>query len=98
MRGPEFGIEGAEVGTGWVAGRTPRVFRKSSIRLLNDSELIPAGAGRWGPWSKAGAGTSDAGLAEAVFAYEAAGRTSYASRLMFNRCRGVMLSDVMLPP
>ena len=27
-----------------------------------------------------------------------AGRSSYASRLMFSRWRGEMLSDVMLPP
>ena len=27
-----------------------------------------------------------------------AGLISYANRLMFNRCRGEMLSEVMLPP
>ena len=67
MRGAEFGIEGAESGTA-IGGRTPRVFRNSSIRLLNDSELIPAGVGRGGPWSKAGAETADEGLAEAALA------------------------------
>jgi len=68
MGGAKFGIEGAESGSGCIGGRTPRVFRKSSIRLLNDSELIPAGVGRGGPWSKAGAGTADEGLAEAALA------------------------------
>src|SRR5688572_1757858 len=42
--------------------------------------------------------TAPPAVAPARVADRGAGRTSYARRLTFSRCRGEMLSEVMLPP
>ena len=92
--------------------RSPRPLgsgRIGSIRLRKprDAEelvdLLDQGVGadarRFGRAGQAAAGRPARGSARAPRSNRfAAGVISYASRLMFSRCRGEMLSDVMLPP
>src|SRR5262245_64565999 len=54
--------------------------------------------GREEPGAGAGAGAGALAAGAPALPRTTAGRVSYASRLMFKRCFGEMLSDVMLPP
>src|SRR5262245_38066005 len=86
------------------AALKPRDARNASIRAVNacaDTPLDSICTGAFGRGVDVGR-TPVPALLGAVFAAMvadgAAGRTSYANRLMLRRCRGEMLSDVMLPP
>src|SRR5215470_10097004 len=57
---------------------------------------MPPGSGLAGDFGSRRPGGP--GLALAAAGVFNAGRISYARRLMFNKCRGEMLSEVMLPP
>ena len=89
-----WGAGGATAPAG-VAAAYPRDVRNSSIRRASASAAMPPGAG-----AGAGGRGSDgrAASVSAVGRLTTAGVVSYASRLMFSRWRGEMLSDVMLPP
>src|SRR6187200_1182557 len=73
------------------------------MRAASAEAGIAFESGRAGACGRA-AGRSARGAAAAAgaeapdFCVETAGRTSYARRLMFSRCFGEMLSEVMLPP
>ena len=60
--------------------------------------MPPGAGGGWGARGKAGLAATGVIAADGAGCRTTAGVTSQASRLMFNRWRGEMLSDVMLPP
>ena len=97
--GVDWGLDGAVVlppSVRLASFLYPRDVRNSSMRRARASAAIPAGTG--GCAGRLGNDGTVCAPGAAVGCRTTAGLVSYARRLMFSRCIGEILSDVMLPP